>query len=370
VTSVVSSEVAAQLSTDPPNGAFQALRQLVESARSRAGDLDAGRASARDLIPELAHQGLLALGAPNNSDGRLAEMAEVLSCLGAECLSTAFSVWADRMVIEYLALADTDYSRAALEPLFSGEQLGVTGMASAFRELAGCGKLDLSAEPIPGGYRLTGRIRWASNLYPDSLLVSAARTTDGRRLVVALPLATPGVTASEPFTLMALGSTASAYVDLGEVSLPEEQVLSEDFEGFLTSVRPTFLILQTAFCLGLAGRCLGEALRSLKGVNEVFAEPASQLADRLRGARSDLVDLAARVGSSEGPSRQSLLRLRLAGAELADQAAALELRSAGGGGYATGAAANRRYREAAFIPVQSPSEAQLRWELSQRSCED
>jgi hypothetical protein len=42
----------------------------------------------------------------------------------------------------------------------------------------------------------------------------------------------------------------------------------------------------------------------------------------------------------------------------------LELRTAGGQGYASRAAVSRRYREAAFIPVQSPSEAQLRWELA------
>ena len=41
----------------------------------------------------------------------------------------------------------------------------------------------------------------------------------------------------------------------------------------------------------------------------------------------------------------------------------LTVRTAGGKGYASGTAASRRYREAAFIPVQSPSEAQLRWEL-------
>ncbi len=32
-------------------------------------------------------------------------------------------------------------------------------------------------------------------------------------------------------------------------------------------------------------------------------------------------------------------------------------------GYAQDAPANRRMREAAFLPVQSPSQSQLRWEL-------
>jgi hypothetical protein len=43
----------------------------------------------------------------------------------------------------------------------------------------------------------------------------------------------------------------------------------------------------------------------------------------------------------------------------------LESTVVGGAGYAVGSPANRRFREAAFLPVQSPSEGQLRWELTQ-----
>jgi alkylation response protein AidB-like acyl-CoA dehydrogenase len=53
----------------------------------------------------------------------------------------------------------------------------------------------------------------------------------------------------------------------------------------------------------------------------------------------------------------------LAAADVVSAAAALEIRTAGGKGYARRTDASRRFREAAFIPVQSPSEAQLRWEL-------
>ena len=59
-----------------------------------------------------------------------------------------------------------------------------------------------------------------------------------------------------------------------------------------------------------------------------------------------------------------LLRLRLNAAEAAVQAANLEIRVAGGAGYAQSSPASRRYREATFIPVQSPSEGQLKWQLA------
>ena len=58
-----------------------------------------------------------------------------------------------------------------------------------------------------------------------------------------------------------------------------------------------------------------------------------------------------------------LLLLRLDGAEIAPAATRLEAILCGGMVYAQAAPANRRMREAAFLPVQSPSQSQLRWEL-------
>jgi len=77
-----------------------------------------------------------------------------------------------------------------------------------------------------------------------------------------------------------------------------------------------------------------------------------------------LAGLAAAIGGPVQPTKRKLLELRLTAAELSSASADLEIRTAGGKGYASRTGANRRYREAAFIPVQSPSEAQLRWELA------
>ena len=102
-------------------------------------------------------------------------------------------------------------------------------------------------------------IRWASNLYADSRMVTAARTHAGEKLIVALPLNTPGVVVGDHFDLLALGSTASSYLNLQTAYVPAEQVLSRDFDGFLRSVRPTFLVLQSAICLGLTRTALAQS---------------------------------------------------------------------------------------------------------------
>jgi alkylation response protein AidB-like acyl-CoA dehydrogenase len=184
---------------------------------------------------------------------------------------------------------------------------------------------------------------------------------------VALPLNTPGVVLGDHFDLLALGSTASSYLHLHAAYVPAEQVLSRDFDTFLRTVRPTFLVLQSAMCLGLTRTTVEQSRLGLSGVNSVFAADVDRVAEKLASVEAALDRLAAAVGgagTAETPTKKELLSLRLAAAELSSAGADLEIRTAGGKGYASRTAASRRYREAAFIPVQSPSEAQLRWELA------
>lgn len=335
------------------------MEGIAESARA----LDCGQRGSRDNMAVLADAGVLALGAPLNHDGDLPAMASVISRIAGQCMSTAFSVWAHRMTIEYLTAAATPWSITAARELVAGEILGVTGMASAFKDAAGCGSLDLTAVAVDGGYELSGTLRWASNLHSDSLMVTAARTGTGTKIVVALPLSTPGVDIGKHFELLAMDSTASSFLRLEGARISSEQVLTGEFESFLSSVRPTFLVLQSAMCLGLAQRCLEETRLGLTGVNCVLAPEVDMLAGKLALARSTLESLARAACGPATPTKRELLSLRLTAAELAGTAAALEIRTAGGKGYARRTDASRRYREAAFIPVQSPSETQLRWEL-------
>src|SRR5258708_39306250 len=110
---------------------------------------------------------------------------------------------------------------------------------------------------------------------------AAARPEPGEKIVVALPLAAAGVTIGNHFELLALGSTASSFLKLDNVYIGEDQILSRDIESFLNQVRPTFLVLQSAMCVGLARRCLDEVAPNLGGVNSAvaveFAAPTAEL---------------------------------------------------------------------------------------------
>lgn len=330
---------------------------------ANAKAVDKAERDARYVLNLLGEADLLSLGAPHNEGGKLLDMARVVREVSAEDLSAGFTLWANRMTLEYLSQAGTGYSLALAEQLRAGERPGVTGMAGAFKEAAGCGEIDLAASRVEGGWLITGKLNWASNLYADAIVVTAAKTVDGERFLFAFEAGHEGVQFGNPFGLLGLNATASAWVGFENVFIPDAQVLTTDFHNFIRTVRPTFVVLQTAECIGVAEAAINAAGTRLHGVNETFAEDVAATAADIADVIARQEAIINRIGT-EAVAPVELLELRLDAAQAAVAAANLEVRVAGGAGYAKNSPASRRFREAAFIPVQSPSESQLRWELA------
>lgn len=331
---------------------------VLVTIAERAKAVDKNEIPARYGIELLGEQDLITRGSLLDTARQIREIARI-------DLSVAFGLWAHTMVISYLETAGTAYADQLLPTLRSGRRPGVTGMAPAFKEAAGAGSIDLTAREVDGGVVIDGKLAWASNLADDAVIVTAARTGAGERLLVVIDGDAEGVTLGTPFALLGLNATSSASITLDGVTVPDAQILSRDFDGFIAAVRPGFVILQTSECLGVAEAAIEAAGQRLKGLNEVLADDVAAVRERIAELIATQEDLARRIDAGEQVTKVSLLELRLGAAEAAVDAAGLEVRVAGGAGYAQSSPASRRFREAAFIPVQSPSETQLKWELQQ-----
>ncbi|MGC3907469.1 acyl-CoA dehydrogenase family protein [Corynebacterium propinquum] len=324
--------------------------------QENASAVDKGEKPARHGLELLAQHGLL------NTDDLVATVRLVRG-LAREDLSVAFSTWADLMVLTYLKAADSQHPQL-IEAIENGTRPGVTGMASVFKYAAGAGDLDLQAQAVNGGYKVSGKLKWASNLADDSIIVSGAHSDQGGQILFVVDGNAEGLTLGTPFGLLGLNATASAWVKFDEVFVAEENILTTSFPDYLPRVRPTFLLLQTSECLGVAESAIAAASGKTVGINEVFADDVAQTYDKITELISIQESIAEKAASGEQVAFTDLLRLRLNAAEAAVQAANLEIRVAGGAGYAQSSPASRRYREATFIPVQSPSEGQLKWQLA------
>lgn len=340
------------------------LSGLHEIFSRAAADVDRGGSDTRPGLRLLGSQGLLGLGAPANRDGRLAAQARVVEEVAAACLSSALTLWAHRMCVEFLELAPGAAAAGLLPALRTGDIIGSTAMAPALRDVGGFEEVPVRARADAGGLILDGPVRWASNLFPGAVVVLPVHLGGSGRAVVCLRTSDPGVRVNEAPGLLALGATASSSLTLAGVRVAEENVLSTDLRGFVSSFRPVLLLLQTALCAGLASESLRAAVPRATGYNAAFAAELAALRDRQAGIRERLFGFCS---LPEEAGAADLLRLRLDAARTAGEAVSLEAVISGGAGYAVRCPVNRRLREAAFLPIQSPTEGQLRQELARYS---
>lgn len=345
---------------------------LADELRARVGEsvrpVDAGAESTADLLRELGRRDLLDLGVdtvagPTAVASQIEGSAALIALLAEECMSSAFSLWAHRMVLDYFARGTrTSLNADVWARLRDGELIGSTAMASGMKALAGIEPLGLTGRVDGDDVVVDGQIRWASNLVDGAVVVIPVLLDDGRRIITWFRVGDAGVTVSYVDGLLALNATASASVRLENVHIPLDAVLSWEFAETARAFRPTFLTLQSAFCIGIARRSIAESAA-------LVSRPGNEgLQERFTAASSALDEVGARwerlsADLSSAPLVE-FIRLRLDASLVAGESTRLEAALAGGRGYVASSGTARRFREAAFLPVQSPSEGQLRWELT------
>ena len=161
--------------------------RLPERERREIAEWFAGRARSVDRCQEPAHEGLrllaargwLSRGVPaalGGDGGSLEEMAEVIATVAGSCLTSAFSLWCHRMFLEYVTASVSPFLTTQVLPqALRLERWGATGLANAMKHIASLEELRVSAEPREGGFVLSGRLPWVSNLVGDRFVVAVRR---------------------------------------------------------------------------------------------------------------------------------------------------------------------------------------------------
>ena len=320
---------------------------VLEAAQERARAVDREGGDPWDTLAELGGLGLLSVPLPLQ--------VELIHALARRCTATAFSLWGHRSALEYHRVT------GAMAP--AGAEAGTTalasGMAPAYKEEAGLGEIPLVAtDSADGALVVSGVLPWCSNLRPGAWIVLPVRFEDGRRAIVRIARDAAGVAVKDLVGLAALDATASGVLRLEQVAVPGRDVLSHDVPAFRDAARAAFLLLQSGMCLGLAGAALDAAETAADPVGRrVLAEEFDAGYEDWEALRRDLVRA---VEDSAEVTPRELVRVRLETALLVGRATRLEQKTVGGRGYALASDTSRRAREAAFLPVQSPTEIHLR----------
>lgn len=329
-----------------------------------------GAMAGGQLLSRLAACGLFRTGVPveqGGNGGPTSDAIRAVADVAAHSQAAAFVLWAQRVCIEYLLVSPNRALRAAWLPaLLEGSVAGATGLSNAMKFLGGIESLQVRIASRSDGYAVDGVVPWATNLVPGNFIVAVAveHAEAGRPAVLAMPANATGVQRSGDLDLIGLRGTHTAALRFdGAVSDPA-WLLHDDAHDYLPRVRPAFLGMQCGLSLGLARASL-RAARSREGAGRsVLAADIDALDTRLQQASEALL-----AGVDDGsflaaPWRLFALRIELV--EIATQAVQLEVQARGGAGYLNGRhdGLPRRWREAAFLPIVTPSLVQLRTELA------
>jgi len=340
-----------------------------------AASLDEGNALGDEVVPFLAGAGALGLAVPRElggQGGELTDAIEAIAEVASHSLATAFTLWGQRAFIEYLLQSPNAALRERwLQPLLAGRHAGATGLSNAMKYLSGIESLGVRASARPGsdGWLLDGAVPWCTNLRRGGFLVAVAvaRESGGSPLIAMVSSDREGVTRSEDLDLIALRGSNTASIRIDKSPLSTADLIHEDGNVFLPRARPAFLGLQCGMSIGLARAALATADQLGAARVHVLEEPVRTLTQRLQATVNTLY-----AGLRDGrfiTHALELFTLRLDLADIVQAAVQLELQASGGRGYHRDQPLSfaRRWREAAFIPIVTPSVTQLQGELAKHA---
>jgi alkylation response protein AidB-like acyl-CoA dehydrogenase len=340
--------------------------ELFGWLEAHAVRLDSEADWAAELLPRLAAACLPGVAeALGGAGGDVNDGVEAIAAVSERSLAAGFVLWGHRTYIEYLLRSPNAALRERLLPdLLAGRIAGATGLSNAMKFLSGLAELQICARAQGDRLALDGKLPWVTNLRPQGFHVAvvAARGNGGSPLVVSLAHDDSGLVRSADLDLLSLRASNTAAIGLSGVQVSAERIIHPDAGAWLPMVRPAFVGLQCGMSIGLARRALAEAGTGVGTGRDrdALAEPLTELGAKLAAQEGALRD-GLRSGAFEDNSAD-LFRIRIALADLLAQAVGLELQATGGRAYlrSPGADFSRRWREAAFIPIVTPSLLQLK----------
>lgn len=345
---------------------------LTDWLKQHSASLDQSAEFADELLNQLAQEGIFKQGVPTSlggAGGTIQDAIEKVTEVAKLSLTAAFISWGHRTLIETLLSSENSTPKTLwLADLLHGKLSAGTGLSNAVKFLAGVEELQVNIREDNGKLYLNGRLPWVTNLRRNNFLtVFAASYADNSKppIIVVIPHSAQGITRTDDLQLVALQGSNTAAVIFENVELNPDWILSYNAAAFLAQVRPAFLGLQCAMAFGLAKRSLAEVEKSLNASRTVLQPEWEKQSQELQR-----IEQAVFAGLSQPgyfvEKPKELFKLRIEIVDVVAQSVLLELQAGGGRGYLQNGGTDfiRRWREAAFLPVVTPSAVQLKLVLA------
>ena len=307
----------------------------------------------RSHLDAWGEAGLLGIAGPRAYGGAQAPAAvqrEVAALMAGACASTWFVATQHTLPVTALAASgNAGLRERRLAALCSGELLA----GVAFSHLRRPGPPAVRATRVDGGWRFDGAVSWMTGWGLCDVLLLAGRT-DGDEVVFVLVEAAegPGLSASGPLELAAMGATRTVALALDGLHVPDADVV--ETAGATDWLAADALRTANAppHVFGLQRECVRRLAETAAarddGTAAALAHALGQEGVRLRRVAETLLDDVAPEELLE-----DRLAVRASALELTLRSATALVAATGGAAMSLDAAPQRLAREALFFLVQA-----------------
>lgn len=370
--------MSSTLSADPQAGAAAvpyykvALARVIEEVVApQAAEIDRTGAYPRGAIAALGAAGLLGLMSAPEVGGLGQDLAAgtyVIEELGRACGSTAMVV-----LMHYAATAviEAHGPLAIRQAIAAGDHVSTLAFSEVGSRSHFWAPLSNATAEGPDTVRLDARKSWVTSAgEADSYVWSSrAMAASGPMTLWLVPSDTAGLTVKGSFDGLGLRGNASNPVDADGARIPAGAMLGADGAGLdiaLAVALPTFLLLNSAFSLGVMEALVAEAYGHLGrtklahlGVS-LAEQPASRasyagLRIRTDGVRAFLSDTLTALGIGRDDAMLRVLEVKVVAAESASEVADGVMRVCGGAAFRKELGVERRFRDSLAARVMAPT---------------
>lgn len=352
-------------------GYREALDAVIDAVvRSNASAVDSAGEFPSVGVKALGEAGVLGLVSSADVGGGGEDMraaADVVQRLAGACGSTAMVV-----LMHYAATAaiEAHGPAAVRREIAQGRHLSTlafseVGSRSHFWAPVG------TATAVSGEVVLDADKSWVTSAgEADSYVWSSGPlAADGPMTLWLVPADAAGLAVAGPFDGLGLRGNGSRPMTARDVRVPVTAMLAEDGAGLdaaLAAVLPWFLVLNSAFCLGLADAAVADTRAHLVGTT--FTHTGTALRDqpvarqdfaRLRlavdGLRAFVGDTLTALETGRDDAMLRVLEVKALAAEVAASVTDTAMRLCGGSAFRRELGLERRFRDARAARVMAPT---------------
>jgi isovaleryl-CoA dehydrogenase len=350
---------------------MDALERVIdEVVAPNAGDVDRDGKFPQASIEALRAEGFLGLTSSADVGGAglgMAEAAIVIEKLAAACGSTGMVVLMHYAATAMLEAHGDDPVRRAVG---AGDHL--TTLAFSEQGSRSHFWAPMSSATADGDdVRLDASKSWVTSAAEADSYVWSSRpvAADGPMTLWSVPADAAGLTIGDTFDGLGLRGNGSVPVQAAGVVVPASARLGDDGAGLdlaLGSVLPWFLVLSSAFSLGLMEAVTGETGRHINATRlEHLGEPLvyqpitrvdfATMRVRTDSVRAFLADVLAALGGGREDATLRVLESKVIAAEASLDVTDLAMKVCGGAAFRKEVGIERRFRDARAARVMAPT---------------